>query len=308
MSDWKELFYMTGILAECGLVAVLSKSLSSGGRAAGNSSLPLNLLVHMLSIIIVLLTLDEALTSHVYIIIYIMLLVINIAAFATHEIVVLRNREMQSIINEKERAEAELESYKLMYEKYENTRILRHDLKEQISTLKSLIASDNQEALRYADKLGMLGHELDFVEYTDNKVLNILLDRKVRECHEKGIELYIKSNGVSMRFLSELDTVGIFSNLINNAMESCIMSAEKNIFLDFSTINNAFTLVKIENNCDIPPSVADNVLVTSKNDSENHGIGMKSAASSVANYSGEMTWSYDEERRFFTTVVLFGIP
>jgi sensor histidine kinase regulating citrate/malate metabolism len=107
-----------------------------------------------------------------------------------------------------------------MYEKYENTRILRHDLKEQISTLKSLISEDNHEAIKYADKLGRLGRELDFVEYTDNKVLNILLDRKVSECHDKGIELYIKSNGVSVSFLSELDTVAIFSNLINNAMES----------------------------------------------------------------------------------------
>lgn len=298
---------MIGILAECGLIALLSKNLSSSGRAAGNSSLLLNILVHMLSIIIVLLTIDEVFTSHAYIVVYIMLLVINIAAFATHEIVVLRNREMQSLIDEKARAEAELQSYKLMYEKYEKTRILRHDLKEQISTLKSLIASDNKEALRYADKLGKLGHELDFAEYTDNKVLNILLDRKLRECHEKGIELYIKSNGVSISFLSELDTVGIFSNLINNAMESCIMSAEKNIFLDFSTINNAFTVVKIENNCDVPPSIADNVLVTGKDDSENHGIGMKSVASSIANYGGEMTWSYDEERSFFTTVVMFGI-
>lgn len=301
----REIFYMAGLLIECGLAAALVRSLSQGGRAAAATDIPLNIIVHALSIIIVLITVDDFMAGGMYALVYVFLLIINIAAFAAHEIIVLRNREMQAIINEKEIAEKELESYRLMYEKYEKTRILRHDLKEQISTLKSLIASDNSEALKFADKLSRIGHELDFIEYTDNKVLNILLDRKVRECNEKDINLVIKSNGVSIKFLSELDTVGIFSNLINNAMESCIRSEERNIFIDFSTINNSFTLIKIENNCDMPPAVADGLLISGKNDSENHGLGMKSIASSIANYGGEIKWSYDIERRFFTVIVMF---
>ncbi|MGN0183048.1 MAG: sensor histidine kinase [Candidatus Ornithomonoglobus sp.] len=303
----KELFYAAGLIAECVLVSLIMRSFTSGKRASNHNYIPFNLIVLALSVAIVLVTVDEALSGRGYVMLYLMLLVINIAAFATHEIIVLRSREMQEIIDEKARVDSELEGYKRMYEKYENTRILRHDLKEQISTLKSLIAEDKHEALKYADKLGRLGRELDFVEYTDNKVLNILLDRKVSECHEKGIELYIKSNGVSVSFLSELDTVAIFSNLINNAMESCVMSDEKNIFIDFTTLNDAFTVIKVENNCDIPPRCEGSALITGKENAELHGIGMKSVESSVKSYNGNISWSYDSERRFFTVVVMFNI-
>ncbi len=296
---------MAGLVIECVLAALIIRSFSSGKRASNHNYIPFNLIVLALSVAIILVTVDEALSGRGYIMLYLMLLVINISAFTAHEIIVLRSREMQEIIDEKARVDAELESYKLMYEKYENTRILRHDLKEQISALKSLIAEDNHEAIKYADKLGRLGRELDFVEFTDNKTLNILLDRKLSECHEKGIELYIKSNGVSISFLGELDTVSIFSNLINNAMESCVMSEEKNIFIDFTTLNDAFTVIKVENNCDMPPRTEDSILITGKENAELHGIGMKSIESSVKNYNGSMSWSYDSERRFFTVVVMF---
>lgn len=240
-------------------------------------------------------------------ILYVLLLLISVAAFAAYEIVFLRNKEMQELLDEKARTDAELEGYRLMYEKYENTRILRHDLKEQIETLKALIAEDRREAIKYADRLGALGRELDFVEYTDNKVLNILLDRKLSECHDKDINLYIKSNGVSVSFINEPDTVAIFSNLINNAMESCVISEEKNIFIDFTTLNGAFTVIKVENNCDNAPGMEDNRLVTHKEDSELHGVGMKSIASSVRSYNGDISWSYDAERKFFTVVIMFNI-
>lgn len=238
-------------------------------------------------------------------ILYVLLLLLSVAAFAAYEIVFLRNKEMQELLDEKARTDAELESYRRMYEKYENTRILRHDLKEQIETLKALIAEDKYEAIKYADKLSALGRELDFAEYTDNKVINILLDRKVSECHDKGIGLYIKSNGVSVSFIDEPDTVAIFSNLINNAMESCVMSEEKNIFIDFTTLNDAFTVIKIENNCDSPPQTEDGSLSTHKEDKELHGVGMKSIASSVRNYHGDISWNYDAERKFFSIVIMF---
>ena len=211
---------------------------------------------------------------------------------------------MQKVINEKEKHDAELESYKLLYEKYEKTRIMRHDMQEQISALRSM--ASGAEAERFAGKLAAIGRELSYAEYTDNKVLNLLLDRKLRECHEKGIELYISSVGVSMGFISELDTVAIFSNLINNAMESCCKSEEKNIFVDFSILNDAFTVVKIENNCDVPPETVNGILKTQKDDGGFHGVGMKSVESSLKSCGGRISWSYDRDRRFFRTVIMFG--
>lgn len=291
------IIYALGVLI---LYSVSSKKIIAIGGVS-----PFNVIVHSVSAAIMVITIEEAFESRPYIMIYIMLLAINISVFAMGEFSALKNKEIQAIINENQKHDAELESYKLMYEKYEKTRVMRHDFKEQLATLQSLISSDSAEAKRYVEKLDSICRELDFTEYTDNKVLNILLDRKLKECHDKGIKMYISSNGARMDFISEFDTVAIFSNLINNAMESCMQSAEKNIFVDIGTKNESFTVVKVENNCDEPPAAVNNALVSRKNDTELHGIGMKSIREALKNYGGELSWSYDADKKFFRTVVVF---
>lgn len=284
---------------------VVFRSLTAEIRVSDSSYSPFNITVHALSAAIAVITFEDLFRNRVYIIIYLMLIVINIASFAAWEIIVLRTREMQKVINENEKHYAELESYKLLYEKYESTRIMRHDIREQLDTLREMINDGSSEAKRFAGKLESLGRELYYTEYTDNKVLNILLNRKVKECHENGIELYISSGGARVGFIPELETVAIFSNIINNAMESCARSEEKNIFIDFSTLNDAFAVVKIENNCDEPPRTFNGSLVTQKKDGRLHGVGMKSVENSLRSCGGRISWSYDAERKFFRTVIMF---
>lgn len=272
---------------------------------AGNKNSPVNIVVHSLSMIILVLMFERAGASRLYACLYIALILVNISMFAMHEIKFLRGKEMQALINEKEKHDSELDTYKLLYEKYENTRIMRHDMKEQLRTLHSLIGDNNEEAKRYIERLDVMGRNLDFTEYTDNKVLNILLDRKIGECSENGIKLSVCSNGVSMKFMSELDTVAVFSNLINNAMESCLRSEEKNIFIDLSTMNNSFAVVRVENNCDEAPTMVNGNFRTRKAKSDMHGIGLKSIKSSIKPYNGKITMSYDADNKFFRTVILF---
>ena len=283
------------------------RSLTREIRVSDNSYSPFNITVHALSAVIAVITFEGLFSNRVYMIIYLMLIVINIASFAAWEIIVLRAREMQKVINENEKHYAELESYKLLSEKYESTRIMRHDIKEQLVTLQALIKDGGSEAKKFAGKLESLGRELNYTEYTDNKVLNILLNRKIKECHENGIELFISSGGAKLDMIPELETVAIFSNLINNAMESCMRSEEKNIFIDLSILNGAFTVVKIENNCDIPPETFNGSLITQKNNGELHGVGMKSIENSLKSCGGKISWSFDKERRFFRTVIMFAL-
>lgn len=291
------IIYVLGLLIMYSLCS--KKIIAKGGIS------PFNVIVHSVSAAIMVITIEEAFGSRLYIMIYLMLIAINISVFATGEFSALRNKEIQAIIDENQKHEADLESYRLMYEKYEKTRVMRHDFKEQLSTLRDLIENESTEAKRYFEKLDSICRELDFTEYTDNSVLNILLDRKLKECHDKGINLYISSMGAKLDFISEFDTVAIFSNLINNAMESCIKSQEKNIFIDFSTRNESFTVVKIENNCDEPPVSKGSSLISKKDNTDMHGLGMKSIQNSLKSYSGEINWSYDETAKFFRTIVLF---
>ncbi|MDO5398916.1 MAG: ATP-binding protein [bacterium] len=274
---------------------------------AGNKNSTVNIIFHSLSMIILVFMFEKIGSNRLYAGLFVLIILINISIFAVHEIAFLRGKEMQEIINEKEKHDSELDTYRLLYEKYENTRIMRHDMKEQLRTLYALIEDNNEEAKRYIEKLDVMVRNLDFTEYTDNNVLNILLDRKIRECGENEIKLSICSNGVSMKFMPELDTVSVFSNLINNAMESCLRSEEKNIFIDLSTMNNSFVVVRVENNCDEEPVEVNGAFRTHKTQSDMHGIGLRSIKSSIKPYNGKITMNYDAENKFFRTVILLDI-
>lgn len=242
-----------------------------------------------------------------FLVLCILLLVIDIGIFTINEIMNSYKRKLQLLRVEQAQNNIELEEYKLLSEKYEQTCIMRHDFKKQINSIKQLAAVDSVNTQKYLDDMNYALKELNFIQYTDNKILNILLSQKTKECHQYGIDLNIHSTNPSLSFLSEIDTVAIFSNLIDNAIEGCNRSKDKSIFIDLDTINDTFTIIKIENNSDIAPKVVNDRLVTQKKDKDLHGVGMKSIRNSLQKYKGNLEWSYNKENKIFCTIVMLKI-
>ena len=59
------------------------------------------------------------------------------------------------------------------------------------------------------------------------------------------------------------------------------------------------------NSCDDKPLSKGNELITTKKDKKFHGLGVKNIKRIAAKYGGEYKWSYDENKREFTTVIIF---
>lgn len=231
----------------------------------------------------------------------------NIMAFSLNEFIITKNNQIKNLEIENSKNLFALEEYRYLNEKYEENRILRHDFKEHIRTALSLMEEDKSEAIKYLEKIEKTNSQTDFVKYTDNPILNILLLQKDKECRDKGIELHIKSSNPKIDFMEEMDIVAVFSNLINNAMEACMASEKKEISLDLYTGNNAFTVIKTENSSDTEPVIVDGTIKSNKKDIYNHGIGIKSIKNSLKKYNGDMSWSYDKENKIFRTTVLINV-
>ena len=105
-----------------------------------------------------------------------------------------------------------------------------------------------------------------------------------------------------------MDTVSIFSNLLNNAIENSKVSTEKKIYLNIYTQNNNFIVIRIENSSDKEPRVIDGHLKTHKDNEELHGIGMNSIRKALTNYNAALRWKYDEKERFFISDIIFNVP
>lgn len=245
------------------------------------------------------LTLDR----RVFTAIYIGAISVNFITITVNELVISKNRKIRMLENENYKNSVELEEYKTIKEKYEHSRIMNHDFREHLNILKTLISEDIQKAQEYVGTVEKECEDSKIEKYSDNDILNILLICKKKECEENGIKLNITSTNPKLDFIDGMDTVAIFSNLINNAIEACSDSARKDIFIDLYTVNNAFSVIKVENYADKEPIVVEGMLRSGKDDGNSHGIGIKSINNSLSKYDGKMSWSYDKAKGMFRTVI-----
>ena len=245
------------------------------------------------------LTLDR----RVFTAIYIGAISVNFITITVNELVISKNRKIRMLENENYKNSVELEEYKTIKEKYEHSRIMNHDFREHLNILKTLISEDIQKAQEYVGTVEKECEDSKIEKYSDNDILNILLIRKKKECEENGIKLNITSTNPKLDFIDGMDTVAIFSNLINNAIEACSSSARKDIFIDLYTVNNAFSVIKVENYADKEPIVIEGMLRSGKDNGNYHGIGIKSINNSLSKYDGKMSWSYDKAKGMFRTVI-----
>lgn len=236
-------------------------------------------------------------------VISLLMVIINIIIFVFEKKISYDNYVINVFKAESERNKADAEMYKIYKEKYEQTKIMQHDFKEQINSLQRLITKKDPETLNHIRSLQETYRDIEFVEYTDNNTLNILLAEKSEECKRKHINIEIYSSYPSFGFMSEPDTISLFSNLLNNAIESCEKSKEKNIYINFYTSNTNYSIVKIENSADIEPYVKDNIIYTQKEDKDMHGIGHISIRNTVKKYKGNIAWRYDPHRNRLGVVV-----
>ena len=243
------------------------------------------------------------LDGRIFFSIFILAVTVNIVVFAVNEIMLSKNMKIRILEKENYQNRVELEEYKTIGEKYEHSRIMNHDFRERLNVLKTLISEDIQKAQEYVGKIEKECEDSKIEKYSDNNILNILLIRKKKECEENGIKLNITSTNPKLDFIDGMDTVAIFSNLINNAIEACSNSARKDIFIDLYTVNNAFSVIKVENYADKEPIVVEGMLRSGKDDGNSHGIGIKSINNSLSKYDGKMSWSYDKAKGMFRTVI-----
>lgn len=233
-----------------------------------------------------------------------LLVIINIIAFMIDQKIFRKELETVSLKEQLKKEEMDYEEYKLLVERYEQTKVFRHDLKEHLSVLDSLLDVSVAKAKEYIGELYKQEAQAQYVKFSNNKMLNILLSKKMAECTSLGIKFVIDPIQVDVDFINNMDIVTIFSNLINNAVESSVISKTKQIFLSITVKNNNFVVVKMENTCDTKPIVINSRLKTIKKDQTLHGIGMSSIKRCIKNYDGELTWGYDEDGKLFNTTVI----
>lgn len=209
---------------------------------------------------------------------------------------------------ERELLDSELRSQqnelKQMEQKYREISVLKHDFKNSIDCIRSLIIGGNyEEAVNYADKLEK--RKINSIQpqvLSSNPVVNAVINSKFGEAAEKGIDTSLRLVVKIPQYL-EFDLSILLSNLLDNAVEACAENiGNSQIILTISDVDGYYRVV-IRNTVESSVLRENKDLNTHKSDSDKHGWGLKSVKDIVDKYDGLID-IYENSDMFFVDILL----
>lgn len=231
------------------------------------------------------------------------LLVMNLMVFHLINDILKREaliRENRLLI---ERAKNETGMYRAISENYEKQRKREHEHKNQMAFIAALARSNKIDEINHYLK----EYNEEMIENTDlidanHVIVNAVLNSKYKEAREKGIVFVVKVNDLSELRIKDEDIVLILSNLLSNAIEASTESNEPVVKLKFTRECHQI-IISVVNTLSKEPCIIGNKFITTKEDTENHGIGIENIRESVEKNGGSCVIKYDESSFRFTILI-----
>lgn len=207
-----------------------------------------------------------------------------------------RIREMEQHMQEMERL-------------YTGIRGMKHDMKNYIADMDALMKQEKesdtmQGALRqYLDSLQHSMEQLDIKYHTGNPVTDVVIQRYVALAKEHQIEFFTEFIFPKDMNIDAFDISIILNNGLENALEACKGqdSGEKRIELTSYGKENMFFIV-IRNSFQGQLVKREDKILSTKEDSINHGLGLENIKACAQKYFG--TASTTVEGGYFELAVM----
>ncbi len=169
-----------------------------------------------------------------------------------------------------------------------------HDIKHNIAALR--MEKDPKVLEQGLQEMEQAVLNYDALAETGNEVLDILLSEKGLICEQKGIQWTCMANGKLLDFMATVDIYTMLGNALDNAIESAIEvdDAGKRIVSVTLTESMGMALVQIENYFNGPLKIENKSIMTTKDDKNFHGYGIKSIKTIVKRYNGVLDISAED--------------
>ena len=142
----------------------------------------------------------------------------------------------------------------------------------------------------YLDEIERSIQIYDSTIETGNEVLDTVLTEKSLYCEQHQITMTCVADGSKLGFLDGVDVYAIFGNALDNAIESVskVPEPEKRLIAVSVWSRSDLLLIQVENYFEGTLAFEDGLPVTSKEDKDYHGFGIKSIRYAVEKYDGCM--------------------
>lgn len=200
--------------------------------------------------------------------------------------------------------QSERKQYKMSQESISIVNMKCHDLKHQIAAIRAVSQADQQEALKELESAVMI---YDIIAKTGNKTLDTVLTEKGLYCDQHHIVLTYTVNPEPLSFINGVDLYALFSNGLDNAIESVIKEAPDNRVISLSvSAHGSLLSIRLENTCTRPLEFVNGRPVTTKKDQHNHGFGTQSIQYLARKYKGNAVFHMEDQ--MFLLDVMIPIP
>lgn len=231
-----------------------------------------------------------------------------VLVFYVSESVQKSNMKIMQLNLEAQKSQINSEYYENLHAEYQKQKILVHDIKNHLLSINTMAKSENcPEIIHYVNEIAENFDLNNTVEYSGNHILDAILNHYACICREKGIKYFVDVRSNMIGNVKTSDMTSLIDNLLVNAIESAEKSSEKIVSISIYRHNANYVIIKTENSCDNSPKASNGKLISSKNDSNSHGIGTQSIKIIADKYNGNFNWSYDEENNMFKATVILHI-
>ena len=180
----------------------------------------------------------------------------------------------------------------------EELRRINHDIKNHTRTILRLIEAKQYEEVKgYALTLQKTITNITApVTNCDNQLINALLNDKLGDAKQNGVELSLCVMVPSTLKIDNVDVCILLGNLLDNAIEACSkMGPDEKRFIDVDIrIRGFFLCFEISNSYNAPLEMSNSRYLTTKKDKTYHGIGISNVQRVVDKYDGRLTISHEK--------------
>lgn len=204
----------------------------------------------------------------------------------------------------KEKQKSNKEYYGLLLKKNQKERAVIHDMQKHDSYLMQLLKTgQTDEAITYLNQTVTV-KDNEHIIITRNKTLDIILNMNSVIIKQNQIQLDVSAiQQLNLDRIQEVDQCTIFANVIENAIESCMRSQEKEIIISLRQDDRSRIIFTLMNSCDNVK--LDDDIFSSIKESACHGFGLRNVENCVKKYSGIMKVSF--HNKTFTTFIVLPI-
>jgi len=171
-------------------------------------------------------------------------------------------------------------------EQYIEYKKLRHDFYNHLKIIDQL--NDSDKVKEYVTDIKNKFDKMEEISYCNNLTLDALLSIKKSEATQAGIRTTFEICDTKELSATDFDLCIILSNLLDNAIEAASATERKFIYLQMSIKMDR--LIITVRNSSLP---VNSDLSTTKNDAENHGLGLMNIKSIAQKYDGTTVFTYE---------------